>query len=99
MGPDDAGLIHRIICDLVIGIVKKGEYKMRKALLALAVSTFAVTSALAVELTEIDADNNGVISMEEAKVAMPNLSQEDFTAADVDGDGSLNAEELGGLGG
>jgi len=72
---------------------------MRKLIITLAASAFAVTAAQAVELTEIDADNNGVISMEEAKVAMPDLSVEDFTAADADGDGSLNAEELAKLGG
>ena len=67
---------------------------MKKLLTVLAVSAFATTSAFAAELKDIDTDSNGMVSMEEAKAAMPNISEEAFKGADADGDGSLNAEEL-----
>ena len=67
---------------------------MRKLIAVLAVSAFAFTAAHAAELKDIDADGNGSISMEEAKAAMPDLSEDAFKAADANGDGTLNAEEL-----
>lgn len=70
---------------------------MKKFIAALGISALAITAAQAAELTEIDTDANGMISMEEAKAAMPDLSEEAFSGADADGDGSLNAEELASL--
>lgn len=70
---------------------------MKKLIAALGISALAITAAQAAELSEIDTNGDGVISMEEAKVAMPDLSEEAFGGADADGDGSLNAEELASL--
>lgn len=70
---------------------------MKKFIVALGISALAMTAAQAAELSEIDTNGDGVISMEEAKVAMPDLSEEAFSGADADGDGSLNAEELASL--
>ncbi|MDH3740602.1 MAG: hypothetical protein OER56_03300 [Hyphomicrobiales bacterium] len=65
---------------------------MKKLIAALAISAFSFTAAQAAELAEIDSDANGMISMEEAKAA--NITEEAFSGADADKDGSLNAEEL-----
>ena len=71
------------------------EYeKMKKLLAALAVSAFAISAVQAAEWGDVDADANGMITMEEAKAMMPDLSADAFKAADSDGDGTLNAEEF-----
>lgn len=70
---------------------------MKKLLATLAISLFAFASAQAAELADLDKDADGMVSMEEAKAAMPDLSDEKFKAADADGDGKLNAEELAAL--
>jgi hypothetical protein len=41
----------------------------------------------------IDADVSGGISLTEAQVAWPDLTEEAFTAADTDANGELSAEE------
>lgn len=70
---------------------------MKKLLATLAVSLFAITSAQAAELADLDKDADGMVSMEEAKAAMPDLSVEKFQAADADGDGKLSVDELASL--
>ena len=67
---------------------------MNKFLALLAVSLFAITTAQAAEFSEVDTDGNGAITMEEAKTAMPDLTDEAFNEADADGDGSLNESEF-----
>ena len=41
-----------------------------------------------------DANGDGVFSMDEVKVAYPDVTEEIFGQLDRDGDGSLNPEEL-----
>ena len=41
-----------------------------------------------------DANGDGVYSMDEVKVAYPDLTEELFGQLDVDGDGALSADEL-----
>ncbi|MEP3274999.1 MAG: hypothetical protein ABJN26_27235 [Stappiaceae bacterium] len=67
---------------------------MKKLLATLAVSLFATSAALAVEMTEADTDTDGVISITEAQAVVPGLTEEAFVAADLDKDGTLNAEEF-----
>ncbi len=67
---------------------------MKKFFAVLAVSLLAVTTAQAAEFAEVDTDANGMISMEEAVVVMPDLTEDAFAAADTDADGSLNADEF-----
>ncbi len=67
---------------------------MKKLFATLAVSLFATSAALAVEMSEADTDTDGVISMTEAQAVVPGLTEEAFAAADVDKDGTLNAEEF-----
>ena len=70
---------------------------MRKLLAVVAATLLTISAAQAAEFAEVDGDSDGMVSMEEAQAAMPDLSEEKFTAADADGDGSLNAEEFASL--
>ncbi|NNJ76200.1 MAG: calmodulin [Anderseniella sp.] len=66
-----------------------------KKLLAIVLATgFASTAALAADFTAVDADQNGSVTMEEAKAAMPELSEDAFKAADGDQNGELSADEF-----
>ena len=67
---------------------------MKKFFAVLAVSLLAISAAHAAEFTEVDSDEDGVISMEEAVAVMPDLTEDAFAAADTDGDGALNADEF-----
>jgi len=69
---------------------------MKKLVLALSILGFSGAHALAQEtdFTKVDANADGLVSMEEATAAGWNWTQEQFTAADTDGDGSLNADEF-----
>lgn len=69
---------------------------MRKFILALAITGLASTSAFAenLDMTKIDLDADGLVSIEESNAAGLPLTPELFAEADKDGDGKLNAEEL-----
>ncbi|MGI9512458.1 MAG: hypothetical protein ACR2OL_06110 [Anderseniella sp.] len=54
---------------------------------------FASTVVLAADFTAVDAEQNGSISMEEAKAAMPDTAEGAFKAADGDQNGELSADE------
>lgn len=67
---------------------------MKKIIPTLTLVLFA-TAALAATPTFVEADANqdGLVSMEEAKVALPDADEAKIAAADVNGDGGLNEEE------
>ncbi len=67
---------------------------MKKILAILLATGFASTAALAADFSAVDADQNGSVTMEEAKAAMPDLSDDAFKAADGDQSGELSAEEF-----
>lgn len=69
---------------------------MKKLILALGLVGFAAAPAIAQEMdfATVDADGNSMVSMEEATAAGWTWSEEEFKAADSDGDGSLNADEF-----
>lgn len=69
---------------------------MRKFVLALALVGLGAVPALAQEtdFATVDADGDGLVSMNEAAAAGWNWSSDDFNAADTDGDGGLNADEF-----
>lgn len=62
------------------------------SLIVLGLSSAAFAQA-ATDFASVDADASGGISLAEAQVAWPDLTQEAFTAADVDANGELSAEE------
>ncbi|MBN9333044.1 hypothetical protein [Devosia sp.] len=59
--------------------------------------TGAAMAQAATDFASVDTDANGGVSLVEAQVAWPDLTQEAFAAADVDGNGELSAEEYDAL--
>jgi hypothetical protein len=66
------------------------------SLVVLGLSTAAFAQA-ATDFVTIDADVSGGVSLTEAQVAWPDLTEEAFTAADLDANGELSAEEYDAL--
>lgn len=62
------------------------------SLFALGLSSAAMAQA-ATDFASVDTDASGSISFAEAVVAWPDLTEEAFAAADLDGNGELSAEE------
>ncbi len=70
---------------------------MKKILITLAaigLTSAAFAQAAAVTLTAVDTDTSGGVSLAEAQVAWPDLTQEAFDAADTSKDGSLDQAEF-----
>lgn len=59
-----------------------------------AASLAAAVLATAAAAQDIDANGDGLYSMEEMLAVFPAMTEETFTTADANGDGSLDAEEL-----
>lgn len=59
--------------------------------------TGAAMAQAATDFASVDTDLNGTISLTEAQVAWPDLTEEGFTQADTDGNGELSAEEYDAL--
>ncbi|RYE60807.1 MAG: hypothetical protein EOP20_01510 [Hyphomicrobiales bacterium] len=66
------------------------------SLIVLGLSGAALAQA-ATDFASVDTDASGGLTLAEAQVAWPDLTQEAFTAADVDGNGELSAEEYDAL--
>lgn len=47
------------------------------------------------DFATLDADMSGGVSFAEAQVAWPDMTAEEFAAADTDGNGELSPEEFG----
>ena len=68
---------------------------MKKLILVLALTTFATSHVFAqTSFTSIDVDQNGGISMDEAKAAGLPWTEDEFSAADEDGNGLLDQAEF-----
>ena len=66
------------------------------SLVVLGLSTAAFAQA-ATDAVSVDTDVSGGISLAEAQTAWPDLTEEAFTAADVDASGELSADEYAAL--
>lgn len=55
--------------------------------------TTAAMAQTATDFASVDTDMSGGISLAEAQVAWPDLTEDSFTAADTDGNGELSAAE------
>nr|WP_295892678.1 hypothetical protein [uncultured Devosia sp.] len=64
------------------------------SLVVLGLSTAAFAQAAAPDFATVDADASGGVSLTEAQVVLPDLTEEAFTAADIDANGELSAEEF-----
>lgn len=73
---------------------------MRKIALGLAALLMAGSAALAqtpLTFADVDTDGNGELSFAELLVVWPDLTQQEFDLADIDGSGGLSIEELNSL--
>ena len=57
----------------------------------------SMSSDMPMDFASLDTDANGSLSLEEAQVAWPDLTQEQFEAADMNHDGALSEEESNSL--
>jgi len=71
--------------------------KIASALLALALVTPAALAQTPLTFTQVDTDGDGLLSFAELKAVWPDLTQEEFDAADSDGKGGLTPDEVDGL--
>jgi Ca2+-binding EF-hand superfamily protein len=80
--------------------------KIVLAALAVAGLAFSSTAVLAQDMgavnpsqtfTGVDTDRNGTVSWAEFSLIFTDYTEEQFNAADLDGDGQLSAEEFDGL--
>ncbi len=67
---------------------------MKTTLITTATLAALALPAFAQDAVVLDADEDGLITLEEAQAVYPEVSEDDFTAADKDGDGALNADEV-----
>lgn len=67
--------------------------KLLVSIVALGFST-AVMAQAATDFASLDTDTSGDISLTEAQVVWPDLTEEAYVAADVDASGSLSQEEF-----
>lgn len=68
---------------------------MKKLLATLAIVGFTAPAlAQAADFDSVDADASGTVSWEEVQAAMPEITEEEFQAADIDGTGELTAEQF-----
>lgn len=67
---------------------------MKKLIAALAVATLTTAAyAAGPAFSEADANADGQVTMEEAKVALPEMEEAAIAAADANGDGALDEAE------
>ena len=68
---------------------------MKKILATLAVVAFASPAfAQMADFATVDADASGTVTWEEVQAALPDVTQEQYTAADADSSGDLSEEEF-----
>ena len=67
---------------------------MTRSLLIAALLAVSAMSAQAQDMMTQDADGDGSYSMDELRTAYPDLNDETFNAADIDGNGKVDVEEL-----
>ncbi|MDK3072490.1 hypothetical protein QO034_05135 [Sedimentitalea sp. JM2-8] len=51
--------------------------------------------ALAMAATELDTNGDGLLTLDEVQVVLPDTTAESFTAMDANSDGALDVEEVG----
>lgn len=67
---------------------------MKKFLMITAISALGATGAMAGDLTDLDTDGDGLLSLEEVQAEKPEVTEDDFNSYDADGDGFLNEDEF-----
>jgi hypothetical protein len=79
--------------------IKQMRFKMKRTLVALSLMALSSTAFAVEELdfAKLDLNADGALSLTEIQVAMPELSEEAFNAADADKSGTLSMEEIAAL--
>lgn len=68
---------------------------MTRTLATLGLIVFAAPAfAQAADFATVDADASGAVTWEEVQAAIPDLTQDQFKAADADGSGDLSQDEF-----
>jgi hypothetical protein len=71
---------------------------MKKMLVSLAVAGIALSTGAAFaqnsDFTNVDTNRDNTVSWPEFQLICPDISEEAYKTADVDGDGTLNLEEF-----
>jgi len=57
-------------------------------------NALAAAGAAAHEFVDVDANADGLVTSEEMRAAEPDITVNTYAAADIDGDGALNADEF-----
>lgn len=73
---------------------------MRKIVLGFAILGLSASAVLAQSPTnfaDVDTDANGELSLTELQVVWPDLTEAEFTGADIDASGGISSSELTGL--
>lgn len=70
---------------------------MRKILAAAAIVAFASPAFAQLDFDAVDVNADGVVTWEELQAAVPDATEEQFQAADLDGSGDLDREEFSAL--
>ncbi|WP_193555880.1 EF-hand domain-containing protein [Marimonas lutisalis] len=60
----------------------------------IAALTVILTPALAMSATEVDANGDGMLTIEEVQAVYPEVTADSFSAMDTSGDGALDDEEV-----
>ena len=66
---------------------------MKKLLTAFAILLFSTAAWAAPSFAEADTNADGLVSMDEARAALPEMEEAQIVAADVNRDGALSQEE------
>jgi hypothetical protein len=72
-------------------------HKIVLGLAALGLTTGMAFAQTPMTFADVDTDANGELSLAELQVVWPDLTQEEFTAADIDTSGGLSVDELNSL--
>ena len=67
---------------------------MKKILIPAAALTLIAGNAFAVTFAEVDANQDGWVTPAEFAAAVPEATEDDFTAIDANGDGAISEEEM-----
>ncbi len=68
--------------------------KSMMTLIALTVTGLSVAGLPAWAATEVDANGDGVMTLDEVQAVYPEITAETFASVDMDADGALSDEEM-----
>ena len=70
------------------------KFTSKYYIVAIILSIFCLHSFALAQEEGLDGDGDGLVSLAEVQAAYPDVTEQDFTQADGDGDGQLNEDEL-----